>query len=295
MEQAIQKASKLITLKSITAKPDLKSKGEPSEQEKKLLDQKEFNNWVDDSYLLIAKARFYKHEFSEATALFNYNITTANDPNIKTESVIWLSRIYNETGNYTESLRLLTEIDPSALGTKSLRAMYQTTLADLYLKQKKYPEAAEALGKSLDLVSGKRTKYRLTYLLAQLYEHAGEPARATEYYREVVKMNPPYDVEFNARINIAGVFDVNSGNPKEIRKELEKMLKDSKNKDFRDQIYYALGNMSMKEGKEKDAIEFFRKSANASSLNQNQKGRSYLAIADYYYNRSDFMRCREVL
>ena len=101
MEQAIQKASKLITLKSITAKPDLKAKGEPSDKEKKLLDQKEFNKWVDDSYLLIAKARFYKHEFNEATALFNYNITTANDPNIKTESVIWLSRIYNETGNYS--------------------------------------------------------------------------------------------------------------------------------------------------------------------------------------------------
>ena len=139
------------------------------------------------------------------------------------------------------------------------------------------------------LVSGKRTKYRLTYLLAQLYEHAGEPARATEYYREVVKMNPPYDVEFNARINIAGVFDINSGNPREIRKELEKMLRDSKNKDFQDQIYYALGNMSMKEGKERDALEFFRKSATASSQNQNQKGRSYLAIANYYYNKTDFM------
>ena len=42
--------------------------------------------------------------------------------------------------------------------------------------------------------------------------------RQHHYYREVVKMNPPYDVEFNARINIAGVFDVNSGNPQEIKK-----------------------------------------------------------------------------
>ncbi len=102
-------------------------------------------------------------------------------------------------------------------------------------------------------------------------------------------MNPPYDVEFNARINIAGVFDVNSGNPQEIRKELEKMLKDSKNKDFRDQIYYALGNLLMKEGNEKEALELFRKSASASSQNLNQKGRSYLALANYYYNISDFM------
>ncbi len=67
--------------------------------------------------------------------------------------------------------------------------------------------------------------------MAQLYEQTGDGARATSLYREVVKMNPPYDIEFNARINIAGVFDINSGNPQEIRRELEKMLKDSKNKD----------------------------------------------------------------
>ena len=33
---------------------------------------------------------------------------------------------------------------------------------------------------------------------------------ATAIYRKVVRMSPPYEVEFNARINIAGVFDVNS-------------------------------------------------------------------------------------
>ena len=68
-------------------------------------------------------------------------------------------------------------------------------------------------GKSIEFVSGKRDRYRLTYLLAQLYEKTGDGDKATSLYREVVKMNPPYDVEFNARINIAGVFDVNSGNP----------------------------------------------------------------------------------
>jgi tetratricopeptide (TPR) repeat protein len=103
-------------------------------------------------------------------------------------------------------------------------------------------------------------------------------------------MNPPYDVEFNARINIAGVFDVNSGNPREIMKELEKMLRDSKNKDFLDQIYFALGTLSMKEGNEKEALEFFSKSTASSTTNSNQKGRSFLALADHYYNKPDFMK-----
>jgi len=290
MERAIQKASKLISLKSITAKPELKEKGQISEKDKELLNRKEYNEWVDDSYLLIGKARFYKHEYNEATSIFNYCITDANDQAIKTEATIWLARINNETGNYNESLRLISGLDITVDPAKSLRSMYYTTLADQFIKQKRYSEAIDPLGKSIEFVSGKIARYRLTYLLAQLFEKTGDGARATSLYREVVKMNPPYDIEFNARINIAGVFDINSGNPKEIRRELERMLKDSKNKDYQDQIYFALGNMSMKEGKESEALHYFRKSAIAKSQNQNQKGRSYLALAGYYLKKPDYMK-----
>ncbi len=290
MERAIQKASKLISLKSITAKPEFKDAHDLSEKDKKLLEKKEYNEWVDDSYLLIGKARFYKHEYKEASSIFNYCITDANDQAIKNEAVIWLARIYNETGNYSESLRLINGLDVTLDYPKSLISMYYTTIADLYIKQKRYSEAIDPMKKSIAIVSGKRTRYRLTYLLAQLYEKTGDGARATALYRNVVNMNPPYEVEFNARINIAGVFDVNSGNPREIRKELEKMLNDSKNKDYQDQIYFALGNISMKEGKESEALGYFRKSAIAKSQNQNQKGRSYLALAGYYFKKPDYMK-----
>jgi tetratricopeptide (TPR) repeat protein len=290
MERAIQKASKLISLKSMTAKPEIKDKTKISEQDQALLDRKEYNQWVDDSYLLIGKARFYKQEYNAAGPVFEYCIKEANDPEIKKEASIWLSRIYCESGKYDEGFRILNEMDFKNESSGSLKSMYYTTLADLFIKQKKYTEAADPLSKAIKLVSGKRAKYRFTYLLAQINERAGNSERAIALYREVTKMNPPYDVEFNARINIAGVFDVNTGNPKEIRKELNRMLRDSKNKDFLDQIYFALGNLSMKEVNEKEALDFFRKSASSKSSNQNQKGRTYLALADYYYKKPDFIK-----
>jgi tetratricopeptide (TPR) repeat protein len=289
MERAIQKASKLISLKSITARPEFDPEKDLSENDKALLEKKEFNEWVDDSYFLVGLARFYKHEFNEAAAVFNYCIAEANDPDIRTESSIWLARINSEKGTYIEANRLLNEIELIADYPRTLKAVYYTTMADMYIKQKNYQDAIDPLTKSLNLISGKRARYRLTYLLAQLYERTGDSEKAISLYREVVKMNPPYDVEFNARINIAGVFDVNSGNPDEIRKELEKMLKDSNNKDFQDQIYYALGNLMKKEGKMDEALGYYIKSAAASSANQNQKGKSYLALAEYYYNVPKYM------
>jgi tetratricopeptide (TPR) repeat protein len=289
MERAIQKASKLISLKSITSKPEIKDKNSDAERERDLLDRKEYNQWVDDSYLLIGKSRFYKHEYNEATSVLEYCIKEANDQNIRKEAAIWLSRIQNERGKYADAYRTITELEITDDSPALLRSMYYSTMADHFIKQKKYSEAIDPLEKSIRLVSGKRKEYRLTYLLAQLNSYAGNSVRAIELYRKVVKMNPPYDVEFNARINIAGVFDINSGNPQDLKKELERMLRDTKNKEFLDQIYYALGNLAMKEGNESEAIGYFRKSASSPSLNPNQKGRSYLALADYFYKKPDFM------
>jgi tetratricopeptide (TPR) repeat protein len=290
MERAIQKASKLIALKSMTARPDIKESSQLSAKEKVLLERKEYNEWVDDSYLLIGKARFYKHEYNEASSLFDYSIANANSPAIKTEASIWLARVNNEGGKYPESLRILSELDVNSGMTKPLKSMYYTTLADLFVSQKRYSEAIDPLTRAIEIVSGKRTKYRLTFLLAQLYAKDGNSALATSNFQKVIRMRPPYDVEFYARINIAGVFDVNSMDPGKMKKELEKMLRDTKNVDFQDQIYYALGNMSMKEGNEEKALEYYHKSAMAISQNQNQRGRSFLALATYYYEKPDFVK-----
>jgi tetratricopeptide (TPR) repeat protein len=290
MERAIQKASKLITLKSITAKPKVDDPSKISEADKEFLNRKEYNEWVDDGYLLIAKARFYKQEYDDAASVFDYCIAEANDPLIKTEAAIWRARVDSEKKDYAEALRLLSEMDMTAGYPASITSLYYESVADLYIKQKRYAEAIEPLSKATELVSGKRPRYRLTYLLAQLYEHTGDGASATQRYRQVVKLNPPYDVEFNARINIAGVFDLNSGNSAQIKRELEKMLRDSKNKDFKDQIYYALGNIAIKEEKIEDAVQYFTKSVASTTGNQGQKGRSYLALAEYFYDKPDYMK-----
>jgi predicted negative regulator of RcsB-dependent stress response len=293
MERAIQKASKLISLKSMTAKPKIDDKNDISDKDRELLERKEYNDWVDDSYLLIGKARFYKHEFKVAAALFEYCITAANDPEIRDEAKIWLARVHNETGNYTESLRVLSELGIDSESSKMFQSMYNSTMADLFIKQKRFPEAIDPLRKAIDQASGKRTRYRLTFLLAQLYDETGDGTQATFFYNKVIKMRPPYEVEFYARIKLPGVLDVNTMNSQEIRRELEKMLKDSKNKDFQDQIYYALGNLSMREGNEEEAIKYFMLSASAPSMNQNQKGRSYLALAGYFYDKPEYFEASD--
>ena len=51
MDIAIQKASKLISLKSITARPEIDSRKDLTENEKALLEMKEFNEWKSNRLL----------------------------------------------------------------------------------------------------------------------------------------------------------------------------------------------------------------------------------------------------
>ncbi|HVN59206.1 MAG TPA: tetratricopeptide repeat protein [Bacteroidales bacterium] len=290
MERAIQKASKVISLKSITVKPEQKGNAMPTPQEEEFMNRKEYNEWVDDSYLLMGKARLFKRDFELSKSTLSFTLGLSVDDKLKTETTIWLARVYNETGNYNESARILKELDSASRSfDRELRKDFYLTIADRLIKQKKYSDAIDPLSKALTYIRKKRENYRMTYILAQLCEKSGDAGRATELYSKVAKMNPPYEYEFNARINLAGVFDVNSGNPNTIRKELEKMLGNSKNKDFRDQIYFALGNLNMKEGNINEAIEYYKRSANSSNLNRNQKAKAYLALADFYYNKPAYV------
>jgi len=107
--------------------------------------------------------------------------------------------------------------------------------------------------------------------------------RASEYYANVIKLNPPYEMAFNARINRALAYERGFGQADEIENELIRMLHDDKNIEYQDQIYFALGNLATKEGNEKKAVEYYEKSLDANTTNEQQKVRSYLTLANYYY------------
>ena len=282
MDRAIKKASKVITLHSITAKPELK-KGPQSPRQKDFYNQKEFNKWIDDNYLLMGMSYVYQNQFSLANETFKHIITNFPNQPVTYGALIWLARVYIETGEYREAENILKGLVSDEKMPKKYREDFYTSYADLYLKEKNFPKAAVMLENALELVREKLYRIRYTYILAQVYQEAGEPDKALQAYRKVIKMNPPYEMTFNAKINMAGSFQAGSDEGREIRTLLRKMLKDEKNKDFQDQIYYALANISFKEGDKQEAINLYKLSISKSLANVNQKGMSYLALADIYY------------
>ncbi len=289
MDYVILKTSKLIEIHSITEKPKRRKRRTRKYQE--FAAQEEFNKWIDDSYLLMGKAYFFQHNFSTAINNFSYLQRKYSDGDAQHESQIWLLRSYSELERFDEAGEVIRSLQGDTEFPKKLERDLAIATADFYVRQEEYTEAIKFIDIALQKTTWKKQKARLQYIKAQLYEKAGNPDQAAREYAAVLKLNPEYKMAFNARINAFGIFS-GTGDGEKMKKELQKMLKDKKNQEFRDQIHYALGNIYFAEGNRDQAIDNYRQSVAYSVSNQFQRALSAITLADLYFEDFNYRQAR---
>jgi tetratricopeptide (TPR) repeat protein len=288
MDRTIKKCSKCITMHSITAKPKVKDNKNLTPKQREFFSKKEYNIYVDDAYLLMGKAHFYKQDYDQALEIFRLLINDFKNEPVVYETQIWLARLLTQTGQKKDAYEILNMLSNNVEFPGKLLPDLYTTLADYALKEKDYIQASQYLEKALGVERHKKIRIRQLYILAQLYEKTGDLQRASDYYARVIQMNPVYDMAFNAHINRALAYEQGFGKAEDIESELNKMLRDDKNTEYQDQIYYALGNLSSKEGSHEKALEYYHKSLEVNTGNDQQRTRSYLTLANFYYVIPDY-------
>lgn len=244
--------------------------------------------WIDDNWLLYGKALFFKHEYFEAIETFKYvEVTYKKEPTRHLAS-LWLAKTYLELTQLNEAEDKLDYLRNQSDFPRKSKWELDAVNADFYLQTKNFTKAIDHLTKASIGAPKREDRIRFMFILAQLKQQEGDFQGAFQLYSRVIKMNPRYEMAFNARINRARCYDANSKNGEEVKKELAKLQKDPKNKDFLDQIYYALADLAKKEGKPEEELEDLNKSVRASTTNKNQKALSYLALAKIYFARPDY-------
>ena len=200
--------------------------------------------------------------------------------------VLWLARTYIERENYSNAERLLTQLERSPSTFDDVRRDAAVAKACFYLKQKKYDQAVEPLETAISLVKDRPFKARLAFILGQIHQQAKRNQPAAAAFEKVIKNNPPFEMEFTARLNLA-----KSGAGESIR-NLERMLKEEKNAEYKDQIYFALAQIALENGNRKEAIKNLELSLLNSSRNTTQKTESYLLLADLYFEDQNFVSAK---
>jgi tetratricopeptide (TPR) repeat protein len=289
MDNAILKGSKLIQSHSITKKP--KRRKNRSDRYIEFASKEEFNNWIDDSYILMGQSHFYKHSYFSAIENFNYVIRKFPDESSVYIAYIWLIRCYTEMERYVEAYEIIQQLQDDDDFPQKLEGELAVVTSDYYARQLDYKEGIPFLSIATKESDKKDHRLRYTYILAQWYEETGNLEKASETFREISRMNPPYEMAFNARISAADNF-TGTGDVEKLKKELRKMLRDRKNIDYRDQIYFALGNISIREGNKENAISEYTKSASFSSKNLYQRALSCLTLAQIYFDDLSYKKAQ---
>lgn len=253
--------------------------------------RKEQVKWVPESYLLMGIAHFYKQDYISARRVFDYIYKEYKDSPIQYEGLLWLAKTYiqmNRAAKAEASLNLLaSKMDDDDFPVKVYREL-PLVQADLYLSQQNYAAAYPFLERALEINKDRYYINRVLFILGQINQKDGDFKRATYYYNKLIKRNPPYELAFNARLNMAKCYDAESGNSKAITRLLMKMTKESKNKEFLDQIYFALADVAKKDHNDTLAINYLRKSVAASTNNNFQKATSALEVANIYFDKSEY-------
>jgi len=204
------------------------------------------------------------------------------------EGMLWLARTYIERENYTNAERILNELERSPGTFEDVRREAAIAKAHFFLKQKKYDLAVEPLNTAIDLVEDNLMKARLAFILGQVHQRGKRGEAAYAAYQIVLKNQPTYEMEFAARLNLA------QSNPSkdEAVAQLGRMLKDEKNKEFQDQIYFSLATISLEKGDKKEGIKNLEQSLAKSSANISQKAESYLMLADLYFDEESYQKAK---
>jgi tetratricopeptide (TPR) repeat protein len=242
------------------------------------------SKWLDDSYTLIGKDRLYLGQYDDGVEALRYVFTNGRDEDDKNTALVWLMRAYTQKKDYTNALDVAEYLRQQPLTKETTRDFYLAKAA-VHQRQGEFLTAAAILEQAFPLLKRGPEKARLHYVAGQLYDRIGQYALAADHYRDVGKNRPTYDLSFYASMNSLQNRVLLDPRVDLTDVGFDKMLRDRKNNDLRDRIYYTMGLLAERRGRYPEAIGYLQKSVQVARANPEQIPYTYLELARINYDR----------
>lgn len=285
--RSIEKAQKAIQLRSITKKPP-KSSGKRNDPEyKKWMRREEYNPFLHNAWLMMGRGQYMNGDFSGAASTFFYiSKHFWWLPKTVTEAQLWQARSYLAMDWLYEAEAIIVRIKPDEITDGKVTGLYNLDLAELNIRRHNYAEAVEPLRLAIKHSSGAQ-KTRLWFLLGQVLSRLDRKAEAyTAYGKAGGASNATYRTRFNARIKQSEVYTGSNIEPEV--KALRRMTRYDRNKEYLDQIYYAIGNLYLSRGDTVRAEANYILAAEKSTRNGIDKALAQVKLGGLYYKQHKY-------
>ena len=291
-DRAIEKSQKAIKQHSIKRRPEWNKGRRKTAKDIEWLSRREYNPFLWRAWLLMGKSQFQKGEFEEAAATFSYMTRLyQTQPPILGIARAWLAKSYTELDWLYDAEDVITKQQRDSMDYRAVKD-WDYTYADYYIHSQRYEEAVTYLRKVIRHERRRKQRAREWFLMGQLQTLLGNRQQAYEAYKHVIRLNPPYELEFNARIAQTEVLPTMDLQRKV--KKLKRMAASDNNKDYLDQVYYAIGNTYLTQKDTLNAIEAYEMGCKKSTRNGVEKGVLLLTLGNVYWQMEkygDAQRC----
>ena len=287
-DRAIEKSEKAIKRHSIKARPQWNKSRRKTQKDIEWLNRREYNPFLWRAWLLMGKSQFQKGEFEEAAATFSYmSRLYQTQPAINGIARAWLAKSYTELDWLYDAEDIMTK---QRRDTMHYRAVtdWDYTYADYYIHSQRYEEALPYLRKVIRHERRRKQKAREWFLYGQIQALLGHKTEAYDAFKHTIRLNPPYELEFNARIAQTEVMARGSKSARQMVKHLKRMATSDNNKDYLDQVYYAIGNIWLAERDTTQAIAAYEEGNKKATRNGIEKGVLLLTLGNLYWQRDKF-------
>jgi len=280
------------------------------------------SNWVDDAYLLLAKAYLFHKDFDTAGSILQFinysfddkedgmdlpigsnlrntkgkfSIATAENNrffenlNVRNESMIWQARNYFEKEEFNEGISLLQLLETDAIFPKRLYPFLNEQLAYGYYLMEMYDKSAAALEKGIDNAPDDAAKTRWYYLIGQLWQKADRWDKAYPWYKKANQNAVNPIVSVYAKISMISYDAKNANNPwEELAYSLERMIKRDKYKPYADIIYFEMSKLAIQNNAYVKANEWLIQSIKKNRTNLKQKQKAFELLGDINYTNNKY-------
>ena len=291
--RTVEKMEKTIKQHSIKARPEWNKSRRKTQKDIEWLTRREYNPFMWKAWLLMGQAQFQMGDFEAASATFGYmSRLYQTQPVQYAMARAWLARSYAALDWFYDAEDVIRNISRDSIPYQAER-VWDATFADYYLRSGELEQAIPYLRKTIRHEKRKTQKAREWFLMGQVQASLGNQRLAYKAYQKAIRQNPPYELEFNARIAQTEVLATASGAKKMISR-LKRMARSDKNKDYLDQVYYAMGNIYLMQKDTTQAIAAYEKGNEKATRSGIEKGVLLLKLGDLYWvleKYNDAQRC----
>ena len=251
---------------------------------------KEKNPQIDESYILLGKARYFDNRFIPALEAFNYVLFRYPASSNINAAKIWRAKTNLRLENESLAIKNLKQLQQATELSNEDQVAAASTLAQAYINTKALDSALTQLQRASDLTKNKEELGRLRFIEGQLYASLGIKDSANIAFDQVIALNrrTPRIYMISAHLEKIKNFDFKTGNKLELEDFLESLENNRENRPFLDKIHHHTANYHLKNNKDSLAIAYYNKSLRTNSEDAHLVALNYRILADLYFDYSEY-------